>query len=189
MLMFRLPHIALAAFLILLQAEWLRAENLTLSATATNGGTGVSLVVTLSSNDLAQVLHTKLESNNGSDASDVYSKLLVTVEGSTYRYTASSISNPAIGLPTIAGPATIQLSVTIPAGANSVKALCTLKITRAADEIRPSTAVVVPADSAGPVNIILESSVDLITWTPALPGSYGSTTQKRFFRVRAERQQ
>jgi len=113
---------------------------------------------------------------------------LVTVGGSTYRYTASSIANPAIGHPAIAGPATIQLSATIPAGANSVKALCTLKITRAADEIQPSTAVVIPADSSGPVNIILESSVDLITWTPALPGTYGSTTQKRFFRVRAEKQ-
>lgn len=49
----------------------------------------------------------------------------------------------------------------------------------------PSTAVVIPADASGPVNIILESSTDLLTWTPASPGSYGSSTAKRFFRVRA----
>jgi len=49
----------------------------------------------------------------------------------------------------------------------------------------PSTAVVIPADASGSVEIILESSVDLITWTAALPGSYGSSTVQRFFRVRA----
>jgi hypothetical protein len=51
----------------------------------------------------------------------------------------------------------------------------------------PSNAVVIPADAAGPVAIILESSTDLVTWTAAKPGSYGSSTSKRFFRVRARR--
>jgi|GEM_PF-1655040 len=49
----------------------------------------------------------------------------------------------------------------------------------------PSTAVVIPADAAGPVQIILESSTDLTTWTAATPGSYASSTSRRFFRVRA----
>ena len=49
----------------------------------------------------------------------------------------------------------------------------------------PSTAVVIPSDATGPVQIILESSLDLVTWTPALPGSYGASTALRFFRVRA----
>jgi hypothetical protein len=56
-----------------------------------------------------------------------------------------------------------------------------------AEASAPSTAVVIPADQAGPVQIILESSTDLITWTAALPGSYGTSTEKRFFRVRAVR--
>jgi len=179
----------LVAFLLMIHAARIHAESVTLTATAANGGTGLSSIITLASNDVAEVLHTKLETNNGSEADAVYSALLVTVGGSTYRYTAISISNPAIGRPSIAGPATIQLSATIPAGTgNSVKALCTIKTTRAADDVRPSTSVVIPADASGPVNIIMESSVDLITWTPALPGIYGSTTQKRFFRVRAEKQ-
>lgn len=49
----------------------------------------------------------------------------------------------------------------------------------------PSGTVVVPADATGPVRIVLESSIDLITWNDALPGTYASATQRRFFRVRA----
>jgi len=52
----------------------------------------------------------------------------------------------------------------------------------------PSTAVVIPTDATGPVDVVLESSADLVTWTPALPGTYGSTEPKRFFRVRAVKQ-
>lgn len=49
----------------------------------------------------------------------------------------------------------------------------------------PSTAVVIPTDASGPVQIILESSTDLISWNAASPGSYGASTANRFFRVRA----
>ncbi len=47
--------------------------------------------------------------------------------------------------------------------------------------------VVIPADAGGPVTVILESSTDMITWTAASPGSYGTSTTKRFFRLRATR--
>jgi len=49
----------------------------------------------------------------------------------------------------------------------------------------PQCAVVVPSDSTGPVEIKLESSVDLVSWNSATPGLYGASTEKRFFRVRA----
>lgn len=52
----------------------------------------------------------------------------------------------------------------------------------------PTSAVVIPTDATGPVKIILESSTDLVTWTEANPGSYGASTSKRFFRVRAVNQ-
>lgn len=52
----------------------------------------------------------------------------------------------------------------------------------------PSSSVVIPTNATGQVNIILESSTDLLTWTPAEPGSYGAATQNRFFRVRAAAQ-
>ena len=49
----------------------------------------------------------------------------------------------------------------------------------------PANAVVIPSDATGPVQIVLESSSDLLNWTSALPGTYGSTYSNRFFRVRA----
>ena len=52
-----------------------------------------------------------------------------------------------------------------------------------------SQAVVIPEDANGDVEIILESSKDLINWTAAAPGTYNSaTTDQRFFRVRAVKQ-
>lgn len=49
----------------------------------------------------------------------------------------------------------------------------------------PANAVVIPSDATGPVQIVLESSSDLINWTSSLPGTYGNTHSNRFFRVRA----
>ena len=50
----------------------------------------------------------------------------------------------------------------------------------------PKCAVVIPSDAAGPVEIKLESSEDMLNWDAALPGIYGSSATNRFFRVRAE---
>ena len=52
----------------------------------------------------------------------------------------------------------------------------------------PTSSVVIPTDATGPVDVILESSTDLVTWTQANPGTYGASTTKRFFRVRAVNQ-
>jgi hypothetical protein len=52
----------------------------------------------------------------------------------------------------------------------------------------PSNAVVIPSDASGPVEIILESSTDMVNWNSALPGTYGASTEERFFRVRAVRE-
>lgn len=61
------------------------------------------------------------------------------------------------------------------------------KITTEDSLVSPSGAVVIPADDGGPVTIVLESSTDLVNWTEGSPGTYGTTTAKRFFRVRAVR--
>jgi hypothetical protein len=96
-------------------------------------------------------------------------------------------------LPIITGPATISITNRfLPAQGASVFA-CTIQTSPAtliptnSVPFVPSTAVVIPADNGGPVTIILESSVDLVNWTPALPGTYGTSTSNRFFRVRAQR--
>ena len=66
-----------------------------------------------------------------------------------------------------------------------VGALTFTVTTPTAQSTIPANAVVIPTDATGPVQIVLESSSDLINWTSSLPGTYGSTYSNRFFRVRA----
>ena len=90
---------------------------------------------------------------------------------------------PLASLPTFAGPLDIRLWANT--GSES-KAFTVLKITEISQsEVIPKNTVVIPADASGTVEIILESSEDLITWTPADSGSYGKGRAKRFFRVRS----
>jgi hypothetical protein len=48
-----------------------------------------------------------------------------------------------------------------------------------------STSVVIPTTTSGDVDVKLEQSADNVTWTECLPGTYNSSTVKRFFRLRA----
>jgi len=48
-----------------------------------------------------------------------------------------------------------------------------------------AASIVVPSNAIGDVDVLLEQSNDMITWTQCLPGTYNASTQKRFFRVRA----
>ena len=48
-----------------------------------------------------------------------------------------------------------------------------------------STSVVIPTTATGDVDVKLEQSADNVTWTECLPGTYNSSTVKRFFRLRA----
>lgn len=50
----------------------------------------------------------------------------------------------------------------------------------------PTASVVIPADAAGPVEIMLESSEDMINWNTAQPGLYMKSDTKRFFRVQSQ---
>jgi hypothetical protein len=49
----------------------------------------------------------------------------------------------------------------------------------------PNNAVVIPSSYTGSVDVILETSEDLVNWTPASSGRYGPNVSSRFFRVRA----
>lgn len=51
--------------------------------------------------------------------------------------------------------------------------------------VADSTSIIVPHHSAGDIDIKLEQSADNVTWTECLPGTYNSSTVKRFFRLRA----
>ena len=72
-------------------------------------------------------------------------------------------------------PALITFSVTTPSLFSNV-----------VSNYIPADAIVIPASATGNVQIILESSPDLVNWTAANPGTYGASAgTNRFFRVRA----
>ena len=115
-----------------------------------------------------------------------HKKSYVHIEGTTEEYPFSlTLRTGEISktLPTFLGPLEIQVWANT---ASESKAYAVLKITEpTSDEVIPKNCVVIPADAAGPVEIILESSEDLITWTPTAAGAYGKGRGKRFFRVRS----
>jgi hypothetical protein len=112
---------------------------------------------------------------------------------------------PAGSLPELAGPATLQLVFRGPVdGWNGpifgnpetrTASICTIEVDGLPHVFDPDEVLRLDADSIiipekeGPVEVILESSIDLKqTWQPALPGVYAPIDQKRFFRLKAARQ-
>jgi hypothetical protein len=165
-----------------------RADTLTLSAAPAQHGTAASQSFSVPTNVTAQIVYAHCPTY-------VYFSSWITVSitgspgGGAY-YSSPVTSNPAgtiSNLPTVVGPATITLWATNSGYTDgSTTFFCTIQTT-SSTSFNPSSAVVIPNDSGGPVTVILESSVDLVNWTPALPGTYGTTTSNRFFRVRAQR--
>ena len=162
------------------------ADTLTLSAAASAGGGGAIQSYSVPTNVTAQIVYAYCPILNNSFSSG----LTVSITGSpgpSVYYLGNNTSGTMSNLPTVVGPATITLWVTNgPINASGHTCFCTIQTT-SSTSFTPSTAVVIPNDGGGPVTIILESSVDLVNWTPALPGTYGTTTSNRFFRVRAQR--
>jgi hypothetical protein len=116
-----------------------------------------------------------------------------------------SISNLSDNIQPIAGPATIRIlikpwsarntSYTDNYWANSSRGnwdfkasegYVTFRIVGSEKEISKKFATVIPENSSGNVDIILEQSTDLINWSAVNPGSFPPSTAKRFFRVRSQ---
>ncbi len=94
-----------------------------------------------------------------------------------------TVGNP---LPLV-GPATVILNNSTVVGFKLVatESKASVKTPVESGGSVPSNAVVIPSDLTGPVQILLEASPDLVTWTSAEPGTYGASSTNRFFRVRA----
>src|SRR5688572_4768404 len=75
---------------------------------------------------------------------------------------------------TIAGPASIRLTTNGECGEGQY--VFTYRITRQVDDLVPNAGVVIPADAAGPVSVKLESTTDLVNWSEAQPGTYGTSS-------------
>ena len=65
----------------------------------------------------------------------------------------------------------------------------TVKITftESTSTSQPSNVAVIPNDANGQFQVILESSIDLVTWNPVNPGTFAGNTPSRFFRTRVVR--
>jgi hypothetical protein len=113
---------------------------------------------------------------NGVTTGDLYNGFLINVNSYTDGEQNGSKQTK------IAGPATVKFFAD---SGSSLLLSYEMSDNESVSLSKPSNAVVIPTDAAGPVEIVLESSTDLITWTAAEPGLYGSSSPKRFFRVRA----
>ncbi len=65
----------------------------------------------------------------------------------------------------------------------------TLKITSASEinAVTPSSVLVLPENSTGDFDVIIESSSDLVSWLPFFSQTVNSQTARRFFRTRVVR--
>lgn len=171
-----LLRIAFAAF-ILLPLSGFAADFITLQVPAgTQGVTRQSDPFSIAAGDVATLVYSSMGDRGAELEVDLGSS-------STVVQTLPLTSLMAIGPVTITGPATIRARSAVQF---SQIGLLTFSIQRAnsAANVVPSNAVVIPEDATGQYQVILESSTDLVTWTAANPGTYGGTTQKRFFRTR-----
>lgn len=162
---------------------------------------------TLSSNQTAMVISCACSSQliglnftkaNGNSASTYISPTDSTYAGAVnqgFLYARPSIQTPLV----FAGPGYLYLAPVTPAVGlpGSTQGSIGIKVTTTTiaspgtvlGSGLPSTAVVIPSQTTGPVNIILESSTDLVNWTATSPGTFGgNNSTNRFFRVRAQAQ-
>src|ERR1700733_10850336 len=118
------------------------------------------------SGQIAKIVYACVNGGNQSDGSGTlqvslsntfFTNASIILLVSTNNLSASS------NLPVIAGPATISVTKS-----GNGFAICTIEVSTpnaaSSSTFVPSTAVVIPSDSGGSVNIILESSSDLINW-------------------------
>lgn len=159
------------------------AEMVTLVQSLPNGtNSNPPQIITLGTNEYLQIVAAASSPSGGG----VGPMQFLFQPGGTNQYNnfSETVTNRLPNLTFFAGPGTLTLNVYPPA----YQAIATVNVVRSVPTSQLASTVVIPDDGGGPVQIILESSTDLITWTAANPGTYGTTSQKRFFRLRAVRQ-
>ena len=144
-------------------------EDVTLVANDQHNQENLSQPITLNQGDTAKLvfasysLSLQIACTIGSKVFDV-----------SPRTESSRETNPV----TIAGPATIVLRN---GGSFPESAFATFTITRTGIASPPAE---IPQEAGTTWDVILESSSDLVNWTPTNPGEYSGTEPKRFFRTR-----
>lgn len=149
----------------LLPLQLLLAEDVTLvAASPSYGVSGYSETIILNSGDTA-----RFESYQIGPDSDL--ALETSVGSIELEQSIRALNLPLV----VAGPATIRVR------GYKGRGFVTFSITRAGLASPPAA---IPQEAGTTWEVILESSSDLINWTPANPGQYGGIEPKRFFRTR-----
>ena len=197
--------------LLLQSAGSCQIRNFEIEATMTNSGitytiTGKTNAITIQEGRELKCLNyfPQLYSSGGSSSSGGTSFLIkTTYQGSEkqfteyweYSYSSNGGKSP-IGM-TFIGPCVLSLelgsnysywgggSPGLPTVFIRFEETARIDSPGVGNSLVPSSSVVVPANATGDVDVLLEQSTDMITWTQCLPGTYNASTQKRFFRVRA----
>jgi hypothetical protein len=195
----------IAAAFAVVSCGLLRAETVTLTLSPVvplpSGATikAQSATVTLAAGDIAELVSAPLPDEKEFPLAP---RRLIHFETGGQTYQCQTVVTPAgwdaesgerayAGMPKVqsfkvSGPGTFKLV----SGYSDTKGFATFAVTRATavPAVTPANAVVIPSDANGNFQVILESSTDLVTWTAATPGTYSSTTEKRFFRSRIVQQ-
>jgi hypothetical protein len=164
------------------------ADSRTLSVDSPRNGGASSAEITVDANESAviEVINYSVEHN-----SYVGKAYLQVDTGSGY---VSILTNSNV-LPsdkiTIEGPCKFKLHVNNHSQSNYyyrmyMKCLYRIVLKAGLSDNSKKFATVIPENSSGNVDIILEQSTDLINWTAVNPGSFPPSTAKRFFRVRSQ---
>jgi hypothetical protein len=104
--------------------------------------------------------------------------------GNYVSYTEEYVGDSPVGI-ILKGPATIVNGQQLPLTSSDYR-LVIKKISSVSTSSNISaTSVVIPTSASGDVDVKMEQSADNVTWTECLPGTYNSSTVKRFFRLRA----
>jgi hypothetical protein len=143
--------------------------------TLTVGGTKTNDSLSIATNESFSIISGRY--------SGVEESVLIEKEGLLQYFRAGDFDSTVRVLPrfVIAGPATVSL---VSPGSNpGIFAFITVEVQP--DLFPPDKTIVVPEGSGA--NIILESSTNLVNWSPAPPGLYTNKTSNLFFRIRADR--
>ncbi len=156
--------------LLAVQAQ-VQSSTLTNLVATTNGAPACLMVKT---GQLARV------TGGNYDVSQLSGLITISIGGIDFPYPSGFFPN---GTP-VPGPATITLT---DYGYDN-GFFCTIECVNAGEAFSSTNAFALSADSTAPVKTTLKSSTESITQTPAPPGSYGISTDKRFFRVKPDQE-
>ena len=148
--------------------------------TYSNGRDSVSQAVSLAQTGIAIKLGSGREIN--------LSPYNLSVAGGTWSFATATVSS--INSSTPYSPLIIPGPITIEKKGEPTTLLVYEILDNVGSSSSPQTpsqgsSVVVPTSAVGDVDVKMEQSADNVTWTECLPGTYNSSTVKRFFRLRA----